>query len=82
MEREFHLSVSTQMKQVDARILPAPELRYGGGTANVAKGVWRLQPFNQAKNLENNSWTVLDLSGKPRIDASVQEFVQMLQRNG
>ncbi|XP_036143314.1 protein argonaute-2 [Monomorium pharaonis] len=81
MEKEFHLSVSAQMKQVDARILAAPQLKYAGGTANVAKGVWRLQPFNQAKNLETNSWTILDLSGKSKIDDFIQAFVKMLQSN-
>jgi hypothetical protein len=84
MQREFHLSVNAQMKMTDARILPAPELRYGAGTSavTVAKGVWRPQPFNEAKNLETNSWTVLDLSGKPRVEDFRQEFVHSLQSNG
>jgi len=82
MEREFHLSVNPQMKQVDARILTPPELRYAERTATVAKGIWRLQPFNQAKHLEANSWTILNLSGTSKIDSAIQDFVKMLQTTG
>ncbi|XP_039311790.1 protein argonaute-2 isoform X2 [Solenopsis invicta] len=81
MQREFHLSIKAQMRVTDARILPAPELRYGTGTTAVAKGVWRPQPFNQAKNLEPKSWTILDISGKERIDDYIHEFVNSLQSN-
>lgn len=82
MKQEFRLSVSAQMKQVDARILPPPELKYAARTANVSKGVWRLQPFKEAKHLEDKSWTILNLSGMSRMENYLHEFVTMLQQTG
>lgn len=82
MQQEFHLSVTPKMKQVDARILPAPELRYAERTAMVSKGVWRLQPFKEAKHLEAKSWTILNLSGIEKIENLLREFVEMLQKTG
>lgn len=69
MTQEFHLSVQTQMKQVNARILPPPELRYASRTVRVNRGVWQSQQFNRASNLENNSWTILNVSFLRNDDA-------------
>lgn len=79
MEKEFHLSVSSQMKTVDARVLPPPGLKYANSTTTVEKGVWRLQQFNQAKSL--NSWTILILANRV-LDDDLQMFMKDLQSNG
>ncbi|XP_018300750.1 protein argonaute-2 isoform X2 [Mycetomoellerius zeteki] len=78
MEKEFHLSVSSQMKTVDARVLPPPGLKYANSTTTVEKGVWRLQQFNQAKSL--NSWTILILANRV-LDDDLQMFMKDLQSN-
>lgn len=82
MSREFKLNVTSNMKQVDARILPAPELKYADSIAKVDKGTWRLQSFSQAKNLEERLWTIFNLSGNPTIENSLHQFEQMLRRTG
>lgn len=81
MTREFHLSVSKEMEKVPARILPAPELKYNRETAQVKKGTWNLKQFTVAKSLENNSWTIINLSGFPS-DPYMQDFAKMLQQTG
>ncbi|KYN18207.1 Protein argonaute-2 [Trachymyrmex cornetzi] len=80
MEREFNLSVSTEMQKVDARVLPSPGLRYANSTMTVERGVWRLQRFNQAKSLGSNSWTILILANRISDD-EIQLFVKELQNN-
>lgn len=82
MKKEFHLSVSEEMEKVPARILPAPELKYKEGKTQVKKGTWWLQPFFDAKNLENNSWTIVNISGQTNIDPIMQEFKDLLQKTG
>jgi len=74
---EFNLSVKTQMKEVPARILPAPELQYAERTARVNKGVWQSQTFNQAKNLEPGTWTILNLSD-PTQTHKIKQFADNL----
>lgn len=83
MTQEFHLSVSNEMERVSARVLPAPNLKYGTGTAQVRRGTWNLQAFNEAKNLENQSWAVVDLSQDTNIQApGLQQFRIMFQKTG
>jgi len=77
MMNEFHLSVKPQMKEVSARILPPPELRYAERTARVIKGVWQSQTFNQAKNLEPGTWTILNLSD-PKQTHKIKQFSENL----
>ncbi|KYM94762.1 Protein argonaute-2, partial [Cyphomyrmex costatus] len=79
MEKEFHLSVSSQMQIVDARVLPPPELKYAyGSTSQVSKGIWRCQKFNEPKNLEKEKWTIIELTGHP-ITHEIQYFLKTLQ---
>lgn len=81
MQEEFHLSVSSEMKQVDARILPAPVLQYNERTARVNKGIWQMQAFQIASNLEKDSWTILDLSGTI-LGSLIPDFVSLLKQCG
>ncbi|XP_072745126.1 protein argonaute-3 [Anoplolepis gracilipes] len=81
MKEEFHLSVRPEMKQVDARILPPPELQYNGRIAKVNRGIWQIQPFKTACNLEKHTWTVLDLS-EMILGESIPSFVQSLKQGG
>ncbi|KYM80325.1 Protein argonaute-2 [Atta colombica] len=80
MEKEFNLSVSTEMQKVDARVLPPPGLKYANSTMTVEKGIWRLQQFNQAKSLGPNSWTILILADRI-FDNEIHLFVTELQKN-
>lgn len=82
MTQEFHLSVSEKMEKVPARILIPPELKYGGMKAQVRKGTWFMHKFKEAKNLERNSWTIVDLSGMRDMANPIQEFANVLQRIG
>ncbi|XP_024894018.1 protein argonaute-2-like [Temnothorax curvispinosus] len=79
MSREFHLSVRPEMEDVQARVLPAPELRYAKGKAQVRRGTWNIQPFNEAKHLEKSTWTIVNLSGMPNLEPTMREFALMLQ---
>ncbi|XP_020290691.1 protein argonaute-4-like isoform X3 [Pseudomyrmex gracilis] len=88
MNKEFHLTVDTNMKEVDARILSPPVLLYNESQKSIVKrGAWNLQQFCQAQNLVNGSWTVLNLCiGKDRDgsimlkDVEILNFVDMLKR--
>ncbi|KAG5317663.1 AGO2 protein, partial [Pseudoatta argentina] len=89
MEKEFKLSVDTKMETVGARVLSPPGLKYANSTMRVERGIWRLQQFNQAKNLKPNSWSILVLTNE-RIsefnlqliqEFNLQLFVQALQNN-
>lgn len=82
MQQEFHLSVSSQMKQVDARILPAPVLQYNERTARVNRGIWQMQAFQIASNLEKDSWTIFNLSGMVLQEHLIPEFVSSLKQCG
>lgn len=82
MTQEFRLSVSKEMEKVPARILPPPELKYDGIKAQVRKGTWFLQKFNEAKNLERHSWTIVDLSGIRNMANYLQDFANILQSTG
>nr|XP_012231083.1 PREDICTED: protein argonaute-2 isoform X1 [Linepithema humile]XP_012231084.1 PREDICTED: protein argonaute-2 isoform X1 [Linepithema humile] len=66
VRQEFNLSVCPNMKEVDARILPPPQLKYkkGKDTTSVTpiKGIWHLHQFIQPENLSPRLWTILDLS--------------------
>ncbi|XP_077273947.1 argonaute 2 [Temnothorax americanus] len=79
MSREFHLSVRPEMEDVQARVLPAPELRYARGKAQVRRGTWNIQQFNDAKNLEKSTWTIVNLSGMSNLEPSMQDFGKLLQ---
>ncbi|XP_071561351.1 protein argonaute-2 [Temnothorax nylanderi] len=79
MLREFHLSVRPEMEDVQARVLPAPELRYARGKAQVRRGTWNIQPFNEAKHLEKSTWTIVNMSGMSNLQHAMQEFATMLQ---
>ncbi|XP_024894043.1 protein argonaute-2-like isoform X2 [Temnothorax curvispinosus] len=79
MSREFHLSVRPEMEDVQARVLPSPELRYGRGKAQVKRGTWNIQPFNEAKHLKKSTWTIVNLSEMPNLEPTMQEFAKMLQ---
>ncbi|EFN68927.1 Protein argonaute-2 [Camponotus floridanus] len=80
MNQEFHLSISTNMKEVDARILPAPVLQYKATTARVSKGIWQMQAFQTACNLEEKSWTILDLTDFRGLDTLIRDFINSLQQ--
>ncbi|XP_071635459.1 protein argonaute-4-like [Temnothorax longispinosus] len=79
MSREFHLSVHPKMEDVQARVLPAPELRYSRGKAQVRRGTWYIQPFNEPKHLEKSTWTIVNMSGMSNLQPAMQEFATMLQ---
>lgn len=82
MTQEFHLSVSTNMKEVDARILPAPVLQYKATTARVSKGIWQMQAFQSACNLEKDSWTILDLTDFRGLGRLIPDFITSLKQCG
>lgn len=81
MKQEFHMSIRPEMKQVAARILPAPVLQYNERTARVNKGIWQMQAFQIASNLEKGTWTILDLSDAV-LGNLMHEFVNSLMQNG
>jgi len=71
------------MKEVDARILPPPELKYAINIAKVNKGTWFLQPFRVAKSLNNKEWTILDLSRSPYITSeNIGSLITTFMRSG
>ncbi|XP_011869191.1 PREDICTED: protein argonaute-3-like [Vollenhovia emeryi] len=80
MAQEFNLSVSPEMEKVAARILSPPDLKYRDPNrpVEVRRGTWNLQHFNEARHLEDYSWTIVNLSGKP-IDPLMQTFSKTLQ---
>ncbi|XP_050459784.1 protein argonaute-2-like isoform X2 [Cataglyphis hispanica] len=79
MKQEFHLAVNPEMKQVNARILPAPVLQYNERIARVNKGIWQMQTFLRASNLEKDTWTILDLSNIIMSNFT-NEFVKSLRQ--
>lgn len=81
MKNEFHLSVRPEMKQVAARILPAPELQYNERAVRVSRGIWQMQTFQHACHLEKGTWTVLDLSGTV-VGNLIHDFVTSLKQCG
>lgn len=81
LTNEFHLSVDGRMKEVEARILPAPQLQYSQTTATVNKGVWRPGVFNQAVQLRDNTWTILNLN-RYLLETHLHPFVKTLTNYG
>ncbi|KAL6425221.1 hypothetical protein ACFW04_009460 [Cataglyphis niger] len=79
MKQEFHLAVNPEMKQVNARILPAPVLQYNERIARVNKGIWQMQTFLRASNLGKDTWTILDLSNVIMSNFT-NEFVKSLRQ--
>ncbi|XP_029665997.1 protein argonaute-4 isoform X2 [Formica exsecta] len=80
MRQEFHMSVHPRMKEVDARILPAPLLQYNGRVARVNKGIWQIPgTFLEASNLGKDTWTILDLSNAI-LGSLIHEFVTALKQ--
>ncbi|XP_011135141.1 protein argonaute-2 isoform X2 [Harpegnathos saltator] len=78
MQKEFLLSISTEMKEVEARILPPPELLYDRASVQVRKGVWRAKRFNTPAMLEDNTWTIVNTCPQ-NMDNKIPDFVQILQ---
>lgn len=81
MKEEFHLAVNREMKQVNARILPAPVLQYNERIARVNKGIWQMQTFLRASNLGKDTWTILDLSNNV-MSSFTNDFVKSLRQCG
>ncbi|CAL1679989.1 unnamed protein product [Lasius platythorax] len=80
MKQEFHLSVSEQMKIVNAKILDAPKLRYKNEKlASVSDGVWRMQnlELKAGISLEKNTWTILNLT-KLNMYSELHKFMKTL----
>ncbi|KAG7199076.1 hypothetical protein KM043_017975 [Ampulex compressa] len=65
MKDEFRLSVQGQMEKVPARVLNPPKLLYDK-EVRVSKGVWRAGKFLNARGLEDNTWTILNLNNRVR----------------
>lgn len=83
MTQEFRFSVSNEMEKVPARVLSAPNLKYGTKTVQVRRGTWNLQPFKQAKDLNDGSWTIVNLSEDRAIkDDQLQQFKDIFQQIG
>ncbi|XP_029175629.1 protein argonaute-2 isoform X4 [Nylanderia fulva] len=78
MRNEFHLSVRPEMKQVAARVLPPPDLQYNNKKGIVRQGIWKMQAFQQASNLNKGTWTILDLSDSKRDTHYIHEFAMSL----
>jgi len=84
MTQEFRFSVSNEMERIPARVLSAPNLKYGASkTAQVRRGTWNLLPFNEAKHLNDESWTIVNLSEDKTIkEDELQQFKDMFQNTG
>lgn len=67
------------MKQVDARILSPPILKYESDVAIVTKGVWQMRRFNYIENPNHSLWTILDLSNQ-RIE--LHNLADSIKRTG
>ncbi|XP_017765394.1 PREDICTED: protein argonaute-2 [Eufriesea mexicana] len=58
---EFHFSIHGEFEKVPARVLQAPVLKYDQKEVNVFKGTWRPEKFLKACDLQENTWTILNL---------------------
>lgn len=83
MTEEFHLSVSTQMKEVNTKILAAPKIQYNKLMRDVQNGTWSPQniQFKKAASLKKHTWTVLVLQEFTRTHY-VENFMRNLVMNG
>ncbi|EFN76952.1 Eukaryotic translation initiation factor 2C 2 [Harpegnathos saltator] len=82
LRNEFNVKVSTEMKKVDARILSTPSLQYKVQLSNVGEGKWICRDLREARNLENNSWTIITIVNQKIQEHYVQNFIQNLRDNG
>ncbi|XP_071561456.1 uncharacterized protein [Temnothorax nylanderi] len=68
-----------KVEEVQARVLPAPELRYvEGNKAKVTQGTWDIQPFNEAKHLKQKTLTIVNMSEMSNLQHAMQKFATML----
>lgn len=81
MRQEFKIQVNPNMKKVEARILPPPELRYASRIAAVNKGIWQMHHFKQAENLSKDMWAIVDLSNR-RPPPDIHGLKRKLTENG
>ncbi|XP_011307692.1 protein argonaute-2 isoform X2 [Fopius arisanus] len=81
--QEFGISINPQFETIDARVLNPPTL-LDQREIRPAKGVWRANAFRTALNLEEKSWTILNLSRTTddRLYNFVSELTKQAMRNG
>lgn len=78
LKEEFKLSVNAEPKEVDARVLSPPRLRYSTKTAEVKRGTWQISAFKQAKSIK--SWAIFNLI--QRMNPHVQQLGEKLKNHG
>lgn len=82
--KEFDIKINGDFEKTPARLLPPPQLRYAQQKiANVAKGVWRADRFQEPsiKISNDNSWTILNLNQRTQ-DRDLYNVAEMLQKVG
>lgn len=78
---EFHFSVHGEFEKVPARVLQAPALKYDHKQVNVFKGTWKPEKFLKACDLEENTWTILNLDTY-MSDSALYHLHESLQSSG
>lgn len=79
----YNIQVDLRMTQVQGRVMPGPDILYGGNSKMVQsneigeKGSWdhRNKQFVSPMNVVN--WSVLNLAG-PKFNESLDKFIGML----
>ena len=81
--KEFGLSIGGEFEKVNARVLNPPTLTYNeqDRDVRVTKGVWRASKFNAAKDLPDDTWTILNLDNRTREDA-LRNLEDLLRKGG
>lgn len=76
--KEFQITVSNKMQQLDGRVLRAPQLIYNNGSVEVVEGVWESQKFQTAIRIDR--WMVLCLDKNCR-PGDIGKLIQMVRLN-
>jgi eukaryotic translation initiation factor 2C len=80
----FGISVSSQMCEVQGRVLPAPKLQYGGRTkAQVVpnQGVWDMRGKQLYQGIQIRVWAIACFAPQRMVgEEALRNFTQQLQR--
>lgn len=81
--RDFHLKVQPHMMQVSARLLPEPEIAYGGNrTVRPVDGSWNSKGQKFSKPAVLQSWAVISFCDPERTpNRDIDKFVDSLMRH-
>ncbi|KAG8037434.1 hypothetical protein G9C98_005644, partial [Cotesia typhae] len=80
--KEFGVSLTGQLEKIDARVLESPSLKYKDiKSLKVQKGVWRAGKFLEAQSIQDDCWTILNLSSECK-EEEMRKFTSVLQNFG